>query len=114
MAACVALLLRISHEVMFVDPHFRLQELRHRQPLETFLTAVLEERYGVHPTRIEIHIGDSLGFEYFKTECEQRLPSIVPEGIQVHIVRSPARASSSESSAQSSCAASTPAGAAAR
>jgi hypothetical protein len=87
MAACVALLLRISHEVMFVDPHFRLQELRHRQPLETFLTAVLEERYGVLPTRIEIHIGDSLGFEYFKTECEQRLPSIVPEGIQVHIVR---------------------------
>jgi hypothetical protein len=30
---------------------------------------------------------DSLGAEYFRTECEQRLPSIVPEGIQVHIVR---------------------------
>ena len=87
MAACVALLLRISREVLFVDPHFRPQEFRHRRPLEAFLSAVLEQRCGMLPTRIEIHTGDSLGYDYFKTECKQRLPSIVPEGIQVHIVR---------------------------
>ena len=87
MAACVAPLLWISHEVMFVDPHFRPQELRHRQPLEAFLTAVLEERYGVRPRRIEIQTGNILGYDYFKAECEQRLPSIVPEGIQVHVIR---------------------------
>jgi hypothetical protein len=87
MAACVTLLLRISREVLFVDPHFRPQELRHRRPLEAFLSAALEHHYGMLPPRIEIHTGDSLGYDYFKTECEQRLPSIVPEGIQVHIVR---------------------------
>jgi hypothetical protein len=87
MGACVALLLRVSNEIMFIDPYFRPHELRHRRPLEAFLSAALENRYGMLPTRIEIHTGDSLGYEYFRTECEQRLPSIVPEGIQVHIVR---------------------------
>jgi hypothetical protein len=87
MGACVALLLRVSKEIMFIDPYFRPQELRHRRPLEAFLSAVLEKRDGMLPTRIEIHTGDSLGYDYFKTECEQRLPSLIPEGIQVHIVR---------------------------
>jgi hypothetical protein len=87
MGACVAVLLGVSKEIMFIDPYFRPQELRHRRPLEAFLSAVLDKRYGMLPARVEIHTGDSLGYEYFKTECEQRLPSIVPEGIQVHIVR---------------------------
>jgi hypothetical protein len=87
MGACVALLLRVSKEIMFIDPYFRPQELRHRRPLEAFLSAVLEKRYGMLPTRIEIHTGDSLGYDYFKAEGEQRLPSLIPEGIQVHIVR---------------------------
>jgi hypothetical protein len=87
MGACVALLLRVSKEIVFIDPYFRPQEIRHRRPLEAFLSAVLEKRDGMLPTCVEIHTGDSLGYDYFKTECEQRLPSIVPEGIQVHIVR---------------------------
>jgi len=79
--ACVALLLRVSKEIMFIDPYFRPQELRHRRPLEAFLCAVLEKRDGIPPTRIEIHTGDSLGYDYFKAECEQRLPGLIPEGI---------------------------------
>jgi hypothetical protein len=87
MAACVALLLRVSKQIMFIDPHFRPQDLRYRRTLEAFLSAVLEKRYGMLPIRIEIHTGDSLGSDYFKTECQQRLPSLIPEGIQVHIGR---------------------------
>jgi hypothetical protein len=87
MGACVSLLLWVSKEIMFIDPYFRPQEVRHRRPLEGYLSAVLEKRYGMLPTRIEIHTGDSLRYDYFKTECDQRLPTIVPEGIQVHIVR---------------------------
>jgi hypothetical protein len=87
MAACVALLLRVSKQIMFIDPHFRPQDLRYRRTLEAFLSAVLEKRNGMLPTCIKIHTGDSLGSDYFKTECQQRLPSLIPEGIQVHIVR---------------------------
>jgi hypothetical protein len=87
MAACVALLLRVSKEIMFIDPHFRPQDLRYRRTFKAFLSAVLEKRYGMLPIRIEIHTGDSLGSDYFRTECQQRLPSLIPEGIQVHIVR---------------------------
>ena len=81
------LLLWVSKQIMFIDPHFRPQDLRYRRTLEAFLSAVLVKRYDMLPTRIEIHTGDRLGSDYFKTECEQRLPSLIPEGIQVHIVR---------------------------
>jgi hypothetical protein len=87
MGACVALLLRVSKEIMFIDPYFRPQEIRHRRLLEAFLSVALETRCGMLLMRIEIHTGDSLGYDYFKTEYEQQLLGIVQEGIQVHIVR---------------------------
>jgi hypothetical protein len=86
-AVCVALLLQSCHEILFIDPYFRPYDIRHRRPLEAFLAAVIDKRQGTSPTRIEIHTGDNASAHYFREECERRLPSIVPQGMRVRIVR---------------------------
>jgi hypothetical protein len=55
--------------------------------LEAFLADVIEKRQGLSPTRIEIHIGDNASADYFKDECARCLPSILPQGMQVRIIR---------------------------
>jgi len=87
MAACVAPLLRSCTEVIFVDPHFRPHELRYRRPLAAFLATVIDNRQHPWPRRIEIHTGDELSADYFKRECQHCLPSLVPQGMRVRIVR---------------------------
>ena len=87
MAACVAPLLRVCKEVLFIDPHFGPENPRHRRPLEEFLAVILKGRDGVPPTRIEIHTSDEAKALFFKDECEQRLPDIIPEGMSVRLVR---------------------------
>jgi hypothetical protein len=87
MALCVAVLLQSSNKVLFIDPYFRPYDIRHRRPLEAFLAAVIEKRQSVSPTRIEIHTGNNTSADYFRGECERCLPSIVPQGIQVRIIR---------------------------
>lgn len=87
MAACVALLLRTSQEILFVDPHFGPQHLRFRRPLEAFLAVALEQRDGSLPKKIEIHTGDDLGAGFFQQECQRCLPAIIPAGMKVRLVR---------------------------
>jgi hypothetical protein len=87
MAACVAPLLRVCKEVLFIDPHFGPENLRHRRPLEEFLAVILKGRDGVPPTRIEIHTSDKAETLFFKNECEQRLPDTIPEGMRIRLVR---------------------------
>jgi hypothetical protein len=42
MAACIAPLLRVSQEILFIDPHFGPENARHRRSLEAFLVAVVK------------------------------------------------------------------------
>lgn len=87
MAACVALLLRAAEKILFIDPYFGPQYLRYQRPLEAFLDAILEQRQGEPPTRIEIHASDRLEAGFFKSECDRHLPKIIPEGISVRLVQ---------------------------
>lgn len=87
MTVSVSLLLQSCHEILFIDPYFRPYDIRHRRPLEAFLAAVMEKRQSVSPTRIEIHTGNNTSADFFRDECERCLPSIVPQGIQVRIIR---------------------------
>ena len=87
MATRVAPLLRVAETIVFVDPHFGPQHIRYRRPLEAFLLAILEQRYGMPPTKIEIHTNDELGPDFFRGECERCLPDIIPADISVRFIR---------------------------
>jgi hypothetical protein len=87
MASWVALLLQSCHEVLLIDPYFRPSDIRHRRPLEAFLAAVIEKRQIAPLMRVEIHTGDHASADYFRGECERCLPSIVPEGMRVRVIR---------------------------
>lgn len=88
MAACVAPLLRVCQEVLFIDPHFGPENLRHRRPLEAFLTALLERRQDEEPPqRVEMHLGEKSAAHFFSSECERWLPAIIPTGMRVRLVR---------------------------
>src|SRR5207249_1655863 len=87
MAACVAPLLRVSKEILFIDPHFGPEKLRYRRPLEAFLAAILEGRDGGLLVRVEIHTSEEPAADFFESECQQKLPNIIPEGMSVRLVR---------------------------
>lgn len=87
MAACVALLLRASKEILFIDPHFGPENARHRRPLEAFLAAILEQRCDEPPKKVEVHLSAKSESKFFEDECKRRLPNIVPNGIKVRLVR---------------------------
>lgn len=86
-AACVAPLLRVCKEILFIDPYFGPENLRHRRPLEAFLTAVLEGRNDESLVRVTVHMEAKSEASFFKRECEQRLPNIIPEGMRVRLMR---------------------------
>jgi hypothetical protein len=87
MASCVAPLLSACREILFIDPYFGPENPRHRRPLEAFLAAILAGRQDEPPRRIEVHLGARSAADFFKLECERRLPSLIPEGMKVRFVR---------------------------
>ena len=91
MAAAAASMLRSADVVVFVDPHFGPGNTRHRRPLREFLRVVVTNRPGHPPQRIEVQSaaeGDGRPTpEFFREECRHRLPSCVPRGLRVHLVR---------------------------
>lgn len=89
MAAAVAAMLRIAEIVVFVDPYFGPERLRHRRTLEAFLGAVIKGRSVDGPGRLELHTSiDNTGARgFFEAECQGRLPRCIPAGVRVRIVR---------------------------
>ena len=87
MADAVAPLLRCSSEVIFVDPHFSPDKMRYRRPFECFLERMVHERPGQAPSRIEVHRNSLVTEEFFRGQCEARLPRCIPEGIPVRLRR---------------------------
>ena len=89
MAAAVASMLRNAGVVIFVDPYFGPENPRYREPLREFLRAVVDARPCERPQRIEVHRSADGGAteEFFRTECQRRLPRIVPPGLRVLLVR---------------------------
>lgn len=87
MSACVAPLLRVSNEILFIDPHFGPENARHRRPLEALFAITLKQHCGVPPEKVEIHTGGKSEAAFFKEQCSQRLPKIIPQGMRVRLVR---------------------------
>lgn len=89
LAAAVAALLRSAREIVFVDPHFGPENVRYRESLRAFLRAVLDNRPGALPDRVEVQCSADGGAteSFFQEECERRLPRIVPRGLRVDLIR---------------------------
>jgi hypothetical protein len=87
-ADCVAGMLRICNVVVFVDPHFGPENARHRKVLGALLQKLLDRGAGSPlPERIEVQTSDKAEEEWFRSECEKRLPGLVPRGMTMTIVR---------------------------
>ena len=89
MAAAVASMLRAAEVVVFIDPHFGPENRRHREPLKAFLRAVVDRRPGDAAPRIEVQCSAEGGAteDFFRSECERRLPRCVPRNLQLKLVR---------------------------
>jgi hypothetical protein len=88
-AAAVASMLRTAEVVVFVDPRFGPENRRHRRPLREFLLALIDARPCESPQRIEVHCSADGGAteKFFRTECQRWLPSVVPLGLRVLLIR---------------------------
>lgn len=83
MAKCVAPVLSLADEVLFVDPHFR-PEQRFTEPLAEFLTAAHCRKRQLK--RIEYHVAWVDWWSNFCNECERWLPHRIPVGLELRIV----------------------------
>lgn len=87
MADAVRPLLECCSEVVFVDPHFGPENLRHRRPFEAFM-AILGIVNGYRKlVRIEYHTSDKAAVAFFQAECKKHLPQLLPAGLPVRLVR---------------------------
>ncbi len=87
MAQRVAPLLCISKRILFVDPHFRPNEIRWRRPLQAFLSVATNARRPGDILKVEIHVNDELETTFFETQCRQCLPQIIPGRLRVRILQ---------------------------
>ena len=87
MAECVAPMLRCATRVLFVDPYFRANKRRFREPLAAFLRRVSPQ------ATTEIHASasyeDAPSGEHFRNESEHALQrhSVIPDGRELKVYR---------------------------
>ena len=84
--ACVGPLLRISRQIVFVDPYFRAGHYNYRDLFATLLELAVRDRRS-EPPSLEIFASTKtdLSEEYFFAECKKYLPDLIPAGFQVRI-----------------------------
>ncbi|MBI2800018.1 MAG: hypothetical protein HYX63_06975 [Gammaproteobacteria bacterium] len=93
MAQAVAPLLRASKEIVFIDPHFRPNEPRFRDPLKAFLEVAFSGRTQALE-RIFYYCNTNLSREFFESQCGRHLSQCIPQGSSVIFVRVSERAGS--------------------
>jgi hypothetical protein len=87
MAGAVSSLLPNCSEVILVDPHFGLENPRYRRPFEAFCRAIMNGRRTPIHRVVVMSSSTKVRFSFFKSECEEWLPKIVPPGLTVSCVR---------------------------
>ncbi len=87
MAQRVAPLLCFSKRILFIDPHFRPQEIRWRRSLQAFLEVATNTRRPGEVLKAEIHVNNEIEINYFKAQCQKCLPEVIPIGLRVRIVQ---------------------------
>lgn len=85
MAACVAVLLKNSTEVFFIDPHFAPENSRYRKTLEKLIEVTVTGNSRLK--RIEYHLKEKSTEEFFKKECMTRIPCLLPTGTEIVFIR---------------------------
>lgn len=102
LAACARPLLKVSEELVLVDPHFRVRDQRGR-PISRFLATVHEllelRRQMPQPLkRCELHVRrpDDAAVGYLRHDFERRLSREMPRGFALTVFFWTARASGEE------------------
>jgi hypothetical protein len=87
MAGTVKTLLSMSKTVLFIDRNFSPKDRGFRVALEAFLLALLDRNKKWQARLIEYHTGDRIAPSDFRDLCNGWLPSIIPSGMQMRLVR---------------------------
>ena len=87
MATLLKSLLINCQQLYFIDPHFGPENLRHRRPLSAFLFKVIKNPSKVKIKSIEIYTSAKSTEKFFKQECRENLPGIVPSGLEITLKR---------------------------
>ena len=84
-ARCVRPLIDVSKHIIFVDPYFSPEKIEYRKPLQLLLEAVALGDGKVFEVHLDEARSSSKG--YFQQVCQKTLPIIIPQGVQLRIVR---------------------------
>lgn len=87
LAKCLATLLQNSTEILFIDPHFRPYESRYKNALRHFVEVAFANNRKFK--RIEYHLEENPDATavFFERECCDKIPAIVPHGIEIIFIR---------------------------
>lgn len=98
MAAAVDLLLQVSYDVVFVDPHFDPAALRFRRPFERFLLGCAQTRNSKTPrVRLITHTSYATkAGDAYEGNCQQYLAPLIPKNLTCELVRIREKAAPSE------------------
>jgi hypothetical protein len=77
-------LLKISSEIIFVDPYFNPYEQRFRNTLSEFISSTDENN---KLKRIEFHLGNTLGQKFFNDGCQKHIPVMLTRNRTITFVR---------------------------
>lgn len=84
--ACVGPLLRMSRQILFVDPYFRPSHHSYRQLFVELFELILHDR-SFSPASVGIFVSNKIACteQYFFEECQKYMPALIPVGMHVTI-----------------------------
>lgn len=81
-------LLKISTQILFIDPYFNPDELKFRKPLQEFVRVLVTSR---PLTRLEYHLSadhkSAPSAPHFRDLCNRKLPQLLPIGTKLRLIR---------------------------
>lgn len=87
MAEAVLSMLSNCTMAIFIDPHFGPENARHRRTIKEFMQVLAQNRNNLPLNRVEIHTQEKSAEDFFKNECEDKMPKCIPTGVKVRFVR---------------------------
>ena len=85
LAKCASMLLIMSNEILFVDPHFKPTQPRFTNNLKKMLCYAV---HGKTPKRIELHVKDKdESNDFWNNICKRTLQQIIPQEHSLTIIR---------------------------
>jgi len=97
LANCASLLLMISKEIIFVDPHFDFVDRRTNWEIWRFYNTIVHlielSMKNRKPTRMELHVGQKNEYgvdpiealKKWKQLCDEKLAPLIPQGASIKV-----------------------------